>query len=158
MLAMSKALFILPLLAAFLWAACAGASPDPPPLPPTLQELRRPFKADLPELRKLGIIRVLTVYSQSYFFIHQGQPYGLDYALLEEYQRILNRHHPKGAPPMGGGVHTRAHGAPGAAAGGGIRRHGCSRAGPSPRSAAATSALPGPISPGWTRWWSPTSR
>lgn len=100
MLAMIKALFILPLLTALLWVACAGASPDPPPLPPTLQELRRPFKADLPELRKLGIIRVLTVYSQSYFFIHQGQPYGLDYALLEEYQRILNRHRPKGAPPM----------------------------------------------------------
>lgn len=100
MLAMSKALFIFPLLAVFLWAAPAGASPDPPPLPPTLQELSHPFKADLPELRKLGIIRVLTEYSQSYFFIRQGQPYGLDYALLEQYQHILNRHHPKGAPPL----------------------------------------------------------
>ena len=100
MLAMSKALFILPLLAAVLWVACAGASPEPPPLPPALPELRHPFKADLPELRELGIIRVLTEYSQSYFFISQGQPYGLDYALLEEYQRVLNRHHPKGAPPM----------------------------------------------------------
>ena len=100
MLAMNKALFILPLLAVLLWAGPAGAMPDPPPLPPNLQELSHPFKADLPELRKLGVIRVLTVYSQSYFFIHQGQPYGLDYALLEEYQRILRRHHVKGQPPM----------------------------------------------------------
>ncbi|MCB2191471.1 MAG: transporter substrate-binding domain-containing protein [Deltaproteobacteria bacterium] len=97
---MKKALFILPLLVVALWAGAAGAMPDPPPLPPNLQELSHPFKDDLPGLRKLGLIRVLTVYSQSYFFIRQGQPYGLDYALLEEYQRILNRHRPKGSPPM----------------------------------------------------------
>ena len=100
MLAMNKALVILPLLAVLFWAGPAGAMPDPPPLPSALQELSRPFKADLPKLRQLGIIRVLTVYSQSYFFIHQGQPYGLDYALLEEYQRILRRYHAKGQPPM----------------------------------------------------------
>lgn len=97
---MHRASFILPLVAVFFWAAAAGAAPDPPPLPATLQELSQPYKADLPHLRKLGIIRVLTVYSQSYFFIHQGQPYGIDYALLEEYQRLLRRHHAKGEPPM----------------------------------------------------------
>ena len=100
MLGMNKVLLIWPLLAALLWVGAAQATPDPPPLPPTLQELRRPFKADLPKLRKLGIIRVLTEYSHSYFFIHKGQPYGLDYALLEEYQHHLNRHRPKGAPPL----------------------------------------------------------
>ncbi|MBU1274762.1 MAG: lytic transglycosylase F [Proteobacteria bacterium] len=79
-----------------------ASPPQPPkaPLPNSLRDISHPFKADLPELRKLGVIRVLTIYSQSYFFIRQGQPYGLDYALLEEYQHGLKRHHAKGQPPM----------------------------------------------------------
>lgn len=93
-------LAIWPLLALLLCLGPAQAAPLKPAMPNLLMELGHPFKSDLPELRELGIIRVLTEYSHTYFFIHHGQPYGLDYTLLEEYQRALNHHRPKNLPPL----------------------------------------------------------
>ena len=101
MLPMFRALFILPLLVALVWPGAAQAAPPhPTAMPGLLQELGHPFKQDLPQLRKYGVIRVLTEYSHTYFFLHNGQPYGLDYALLEDYQRALNHHRPRHLPPL----------------------------------------------------------
>ena len=96
---MRRLLIILPLLAA-LWAGAALAAPPGSPLDELAQSLGSPAKRDLPQMRKMGVIRVLTEYSHTYFFLRHGRPYGLDYALLEKYQHALNYHRPKHLPPM----------------------------------------------------------
>ncbi len=98
--AMLRLVAILPLLAALCWTGAAQAAPTNTVMANPVRELGRSFKKDLPELRKLGVIRVLTEYSHTYFFLHQGRPYGLDYALLERFQRALNHHRPKHLPPL----------------------------------------------------------
>ena len=57
--------------------------------------------ADLPEMLKLHQIRVLVVPSRStYFLDDKGQPRGLDYELLKDWEKMLNAKRPKGEPPV----------------------------------------------------------
>ena len=57
--------------------------------------------ADLPEMLKLHQIRVLVVPSRStYFLDDKGQPRGLDYELLKDWEKMLNAKRPKGEPPI----------------------------------------------------------
>ena len=57
--------------------------------------------ADLPEMLKLHQIRVLVAPSRSTYFLDDtGQPRGLDYELLKDWEKILNAKRPKDAPPV----------------------------------------------------------
>ncbi len=51
----------------------------------------KPRFGDLPELRKSRFIRVLTSYSKTNFFLHNGQPRGFEYELLHAYEQHLNQ-------------------------------------------------------------------
>lgn len=45
---------------------------------------------DLDELRKRRVIRILTVYSKTYYFVDKGQPRGIVYDSLKEFEADLN--------------------------------------------------------------------
>ncbi len=61
---------------------------------PQLSRLNHATTDDLPDMLKRRTIRVLTTYSPSTYFIHEGRSYGFEYSLLKDYEAYLNRHFP----------------------------------------------------------------
>ena len=56
---------------------------------------------DLPEMLRRNQIRVLVVPSRStYFLDEKGQPRGIDYELLKDWEGLLNKERKKGIPPI----------------------------------------------------------
>ena len=55
------------------------------------RRINKPFKGDLPEIRKRKFIRVLVNYSKTNFFFAGGKPLGFEYELLNEYEKYLNK-------------------------------------------------------------------
>jgi len=56
-----------------------------------ITRIYQPFMGDLDELRKRRIIRVLTTYSRTNYFITPRGFRGIEYELLKAYERYLNR-------------------------------------------------------------------
>jgi membrane-bound lytic murein transglycosylase MltF len=52
--------------------------------------------ADLSDMRKRGIIRVLVTYKKTDYFVVKGQQRGFEYELMEQYERFINKEHKKG--------------------------------------------------------------
>ncbi|MEJ2721134.1 MAG: transporter substrate-binding domain-containing protein [bacterium] len=50
------------------------------------------FTGDLDEIRERRVIRVLTTYNQTSFFIAAGRLHGFEYELLAKYEEHLNKH------------------------------------------------------------------
>lgn len=55
---------------------------------------------DLDELRKRRLIRVLTVYSKTFYFVDKGQPRGIVYDALKEFETELNKKMNTGKLPI----------------------------------------------------------
>lgn len=49
------------------------------------------YTGDLDELQKRRLIRVLTVYSKTFYFVDKGQPRGIAYDALKEFEADLNK-------------------------------------------------------------------
>ncbi len=56
-----------------------------------IKKLQKPFKGDLPALKKRRYIRALVSYSKTNFFIEKGRFYGFEYELLNQYEKFLNK-------------------------------------------------------------------
>ncbi len=52
--------------------------------------------ADLKEIRESRILRVLTTYNKTNFFVETGRPRGFEYELIKEYEKSLNEGMPRG--------------------------------------------------------------
>lgn len=52
--------------------------------------------ADLDEMRKRGIIRVLVTYKKTEYFVVKGQQRGFEYELMEQFERAINKGDKKG--------------------------------------------------------------
>ena len=53
--------------------------------------VEKPFKGDLPQIRKRRLIRALVSFSKTNFFFNQGTPRGFEYELLHEYEKFVNK-------------------------------------------------------------------
>ncbi len=71
----------------------AGPLKSPAALNPkvAIKKLKKPFKGDLPALKKRRYIRALVAYSKTNFFIEKGRFYGFEYEMLNQYEKFLNR-------------------------------------------------------------------
>lgn len=58
---------------------------------PQLSRIDRLHTDDLPDMISRRIIRVLTTYSMSTYFISDGQGHGFEYSLLKDFEDYLNR-------------------------------------------------------------------
>jgi len=56
----------------------------------TLISVPDTVKRDLPEIKKEGVLRAITTYSSSSYFIYRGKPMGFDYELLSQYAETMN--------------------------------------------------------------------
>jgi membrane-bound lytic murein transglycosylase MltF len=76
-----------------LCAACAAPSKNPAPdaLAVNLDDIQRPWVGDLPGMYDRRVIRVLTTYSKTFFFIDKGTQRGLTHDLFMEFERDLNK-------------------------------------------------------------------
>jgi membrane-bound lytic murein transglycosylase MltF len=52
--------------------------------------------ADLSDMRKRGVIRVLVTYKKTEYFVVNGQQRGFEYELMEQYERFINKSRKKG--------------------------------------------------------------
>ena len=75
-------------------AAKALPSPQTPPREPlTIQpeEAVKPWTGDLAGMIKRGRIRVLTVYSKTFYFVNKGTQRGLTYDIFRQFEEELNK-------------------------------------------------------------------
>lgn len=71
-------------------ATTAGSgSPDPDDA--ILERIRKPSKADLPQIRENRFIRILVAYSKTNYFVDKGHARGFEYELLKKYEEFLNK-------------------------------------------------------------------
>lgn len=76
-----------------LCSAHAASSKDPPPdaLAVNLDDIQQPWVGDLPGMYDRRVIRVLTTYSKTFFFIDKGTQRGLTHDLFMVFERDLNK-------------------------------------------------------------------
>ena len=53
--------------------------------------LSKAYTGDLPELQKRRLIRVLTSYNKTSYFVDKGQPRGLVYDAMKEFESEINK-------------------------------------------------------------------
>ncbi len=70
----------------------AGAA-DAPPSKAPLPGANAPWKGDLDGMATRRVIRVLVVYSKTFYFLDGPQQRGLSYELLKEFETFVNRHY-----------------------------------------------------------------
>jgi membrane-bound lytic murein transglycosylase MltF len=78
-------------------SSTGDGNPDPASLGGALYGV---YTDDLPKLRERGVIRVLTTYSRTNFYLERGEIDGFEYRLLTRFERWLNKNRPKGTPPI----------------------------------------------------------
>jgi membrane-bound lytic murein transglycosylase MltF len=78
--------------------ACADAKDDEAPKPNealplqvNMDEMLKPWKGDLPGMLDRRVIRVLTTYSKTFFFINKGTQRGATHDLFIEFEKNLNQ-------------------------------------------------------------------
>ncbi|WP_052281843.1 lytic transglycosylase F [Kluyvera genomosp. 1] len=85
---------IIPCLTALLLALPAYAAPTKEETSDTLElnteNLMQPWKGDLPGMLDRRVIRVLTTYSKTFFFINKGQQRGATHDIFIAFERSLN--------------------------------------------------------------------
>ena len=80
------------ILACLIGVVCVGtAMGQVEELEEILDRPVRAFTGDLDEIRERRIIRVLTTYNQSNFFLAGGRIHGFEYELLAKYEEHLNK-------------------------------------------------------------------
>lgn len=63
----------------------------PQKFPPLASHLKKPYTNDLSGLIERQVIRVLTTFNKTNFFLSNNRPYGFEYSLLKEYEKFLNK-------------------------------------------------------------------
>ncbi|MFP2468308.1 transglycosylase SLT domain-containing protein [Pseudescherichia vulneris] len=86
-------LIIGPIVSLLLCAAYAAPTKAPPAnaLAVNLEDIQQPWVGDLPGMYDRRVIRVLTTYSKTFFFIDKGTQRGLTHDLFMEFERDLNK-------------------------------------------------------------------
>ena len=82
-------IFILLNLQTIAWAGQKASPVFNPDL--AIKKIIRPFKGDLPAMKKRRYVRALVAYSKTNFFIEKGRFYGFEYEMLHQYEKFLNR-------------------------------------------------------------------
>lgn len=86
--------FLTACLGALLLAGPAFAAVQPEDSPDALEvnieSIMQPWKGDLPGMLDRRVIRVLTTYSKTFFFIDKGQQRGATHDIFAEFERSLN--------------------------------------------------------------------
>ena len=91
-------LILAPLFMHLLLLPAGAVNPDSEEPPVSLKQSDESWTGDLKEiLKKRRFIRVLVSYNATNFFIDRGRPRGLEYELLERYEKFLNQQQPKGS-------------------------------------------------------------
>jgi membrane-bound lytic murein transglycosylase MltF len=75
---------------AVLAAALAAPAPAQPPAPATIELQRQKWTGDLDGMIQRRVIRVLVPYSKTHYFIDKGQPRGIAYDAMKEFEKLLN--------------------------------------------------------------------
>ena len=83
-------LIIAFLITAILIAGSADAS-DKKPLQEEFLAPNRKWAGDFDGMLKDRVIRVLVAYSKTFYFLDQGRQRGLDYDLLKEFEKLVNK-------------------------------------------------------------------
>lgn len=91
----SFACLIALLFAGSVYAAVGEKKPPPQEKREALelntQEMQKPWQGDLPGMLDRRVIRVLTTYSKTFFFIDKGTQRGATHDIFIEYERSLNQ-------------------------------------------------------------------
>lgn len=86
--------FLIPCLSALLLTFPVYAAPEKDEASDTLEvnteSIMQPWKGDLPGMLDRRVIRVLTTYSKTFFFISKGQQRGATHDIFAAYERSLN--------------------------------------------------------------------
>lgn len=86
--------FLTACLSALLLTGPAFAAVQPEDSPDALEvnieSIMQPWKGDLPGMLDRRVIRVLTTYSKTFFFIDKGQQRGATHDIFAEFERSLN--------------------------------------------------------------------
>ncbi|HGF0771648.1 TPA: transporter substrate-binding domain-containing protein [Kluyvera georgiana] len=86
--------FLTACLGALLLTGTAFAAVQPEDSPDALEvnieSIMQPWKGDLPGMLDRRVIRVLTTYSKTFFFIDKGQQRGATHDIFAEFERSLN--------------------------------------------------------------------
>ncbi|MDA8493010.1 lytic transglycosylase F [Kluyvera georgiana] len=86
--------FLTACLSALLLTGTAFAAVQPEDSPDALEvnieSIMQPWKGDLPGMLDRRVIRVLTTYSKTFFFIDKGQQRGATHDIFAEFERSLN--------------------------------------------------------------------
>ena len=86
--------FLTACLSALLLTGAAFAAVQPEDSPDALEvnieSIMQPWKGDLPGMLDRRVIRVLTTYSKTFFFIDKGQQRGATHDIFAEFERSLN--------------------------------------------------------------------
>ena len=71
----------------------AATGPGPPPTPPELEAFldRGAYRGDLDVLLKKGVVRVLTAYSKTDFFVDKGETGGVTYEYMRAFEAFLRK-------------------------------------------------------------------
>lgn len=78
---MKKILFFL----LIIFYSCQSENPDK-----DFDENAEKFSRDLDEIKKSGVLRALTIYSGTTYFLYKGRPMGFEYELLERLAKDLD--------------------------------------------------------------------
>ncbi|MGU3412605.1 transglycosylase SLT domain-containing protein [Enterobacteriaceae bacterium C34A] len=81
----------LGLMAGFLMFAAQAAAPPEDALTININDVQKPWVGDLPGMYDRRVIRVLTTYSKTFFFITKGTQRGLTHDIFIEFERDLNQ-------------------------------------------------------------------
>ncbi|MGU3522811.1 transglycosylase SLT domain-containing protein [Enterobacteriaceae bacterium C23F] len=81
----------LALMAGFLMFSAQAAAPPEDALTINLNDMQKPWVGDLPGMYDRRVIRVLTTYSKTFFFITKGTQRGLTHDIFIEFERDLNQ-------------------------------------------------------------------
>jgi len=79
------------LITASLIAGSATAASDKKPQPEEFLAPNRKWLGDFDGMLKDRVIRVLVAYSKTFYFLDQGRQRGLDYDLLKEFEKHVNK-------------------------------------------------------------------
>ena len=81
---------LLPLLIVAAPASGQALPPRKAPPAPAVDSVTRPFTGDLDAMIKRRLIRVLTTYSRTHYFIDRGTPRGITYDAMRKFEDELN--------------------------------------------------------------------
>jgi membrane-bound lytic murein transglycosylase MltF len=89
-----------PVVAALVLWSCVAAHAQPPTPAPVKTPMVNVWTGDLDELKRRRLVRILVVYSKTFYFLDKGAQHGATYELGVQFEKLLNANNKDRARPI----------------------------------------------------------